>query len=113
MGGWIAHKGEEGVGIFGQAFHRFRILGFVLLLETSQLLQSRVSAFGPHDFMQVGFRPWLESFGQLIEHVRDFVNPAALFICFKIDVAQSGPKAEGDIGDGHLGRWHVPTVQFA
>jgi hypothetical protein len=76
VGGRIVHKSEEGIGVLGQAIDRFKILGLVLLLESSQLFQSRFPAFGPHDFVQMGFYPRWMPFWKLVEHVSDFVYPA-------------------------------------
>ena len=81
-------------------------------MEASELFQSNFPAFGPHDFVQMGFSPRLQSFWQIIKYISDFVDPAALFLCVRIDVAQSGSIAESAIGDSQLGLRHAPAFEI-
>lgn len=58
---------------------------------------------GKHDFMQLGFSAGLESLRQLVQDVGDLVHPAALLGCFRVDLAQIGPKTQGTVGNGQFG----------
>ena len=69
------------------------------------------SYYGPHDLVQVRFSPRLQPLRKFIEHVSDFVYPAALFLCFRVNIAQSDPNAESANGEGQLRRWHAPAFE--
>ena len=111
VGGGILHESEEGLFVFGQTIDRFGIFCRVLLLKACQFGQRGLFIWGTHDFVEMRFGAGLETLWQLVQDVGDLVHPAALFGCFREDLAQGGPKTKGTVGNGQFGCRQPPLLE--
>ena len=62
------------------------------------------------DVLQMRFGLGLDRLGHGIEHIRGFMDPAALHPCLAVNLVQGGPEPHCAVTDGQLGRGLEPPA---
>ena len=100
--GWEVVECQEYVTIFLEALAGSVVLRAVLFQEVVEGLVGILARFRHPDFVDVGFRLWLNTLGHLVEDIAGLVEPTTLLGGFSEDLANRCPETESSIANCQL-----------